>query len=119
MYFYLKANDEEQLTISDLSNKMKEFLTDKESIPYGNQYFKQKLMQQYGESKAEGEGVHDIVTMRKKTSQMLRSYFKSHGKEEDEESQKRAIVKTAARLIRSDIKTNAHPLLMSIYLLRC
>ena len=26
MCFYLEANDEEQLTISDMSNKMKEFL---------------------------------------------------------------------------------------------
>ena len=44
--------------------------------------------------------------MREKTSQILRLYFKSHGKEEDEETQKRAIIKTAARLIRSDIKIN-------------
>ncbi|KAG1669527.1 Sodium channel protein para [Nymphon striatum] len=108
MCFYLEANDEEQLTISDLGNKMKEFLADKESTPYGNQYLKQKLMEHYGDSIyiAEGEGVHDIVTMREKTSQILRSYFKSHGKEEDEEAQKRAIIKTAARLIRSYIKTN-------------
>ena len=108
MCFYLEANDEEQLTVSDLGNKMKEFLTDKESTPYGNQYLKQQLMEQYGDSVyiAEGVGVHDIVTMREKTSQILRSYFKSHGKEEDEEAQKRAIIKTAARLIRSDIKTN-------------
>ena len=108
MCFYLEANDEEQLTISNLGNKRKEFLTDKESSPYGNQYLKQKLMEQYGDSIyiAEGEGVHDIVTMREKTSQILRSYFKSHGKEEDEEAKKRAIIKTAAKLIKSDIKTN-------------
>ncbi|KAG1706964.1 hypothetical protein GQR58_003591 [Nymphon striatum] len=108
MCFYLEANDEEPLTISDLGNKMKEFLTDKESTPYGNPYLKQKLMEHYGDSIyiAEGEGVHDIVTVREKTSQILRSYFKSHGKEEDEEAQKRAIIKAAARLIRSDIKSN-------------
>ncbi|KAG1662657.1 Villin-1 [Nymphon striatum] len=108
MCFYLEANDEERITISDLGNKIKEFLTDTESTPYGNQYLKQKLIEHYGDSIyiAEGEGVHDIVTMREKTSQILRSYFKSHGKEEDEEAQKRAIIKTAARLIRSDIKTN-------------
>ncbi|KAG1665324.1 hypothetical protein GQR58_019394 [Nymphon striatum] len=111
MCFYLEASDEEQLTISDLGNKMKEFLTDKESTPYGNQYLKQKLMEHCGDSIyiAEGEGVHDIVAMREKTSQIFRSYFKSHSKEEDEEAQKRAIIKTAARLIRSDIKTNVSP----------
>ena len=37
MCFYLEANDEEQFTISDLGNKMKEFLTDEESILYGIQ----------------------------------------------------------------------------------
>ena len=65
-------------------------------------------MEQYGDSIhiAEGEGVHDIVTMREKTSHILRSYFKSNGKEEDEEAQKREIIKAEARLIRSDIKTN-------------
>ena len=108
MCFYLEANDEEQFTISDLGNKMKEFLTDKESTPYGYQHLKQKLMEQYGDSiyLAKDGGVHDIVTMREKTSQILRSYFKSHGKEEDEETLKSAIIKTAARLIRSDTKTN-------------
>ena len=76
----MEANDEEQLTISDLGNKMKEFLIDKESTPYRNQYPKQKLMKQYRDSIyiAEDKGVHDIVTMRGKTSQILRSYFKSH-----------------------------------------
>ena len=67
-----------------------------------------KLIDTYGDSIyfAEGEGVHDIVTMREKTSQILRSYFKDHDKEGDEEAQKRAIIKTAAKLIRSDIKAN-------------
>ena len=32
MCFYLEANDKEQLTISDLGNKMKEFLADKTII---------------------------------------------------------------------------------------
>ena len=44
--------------------------------------------------------------MRKKTSHILKSNFKSHGKEEDEEAQKRAIIKTVARLVKSDTKTN-------------
>ena len=36
--------------------------------------------------------------MREKTLHFLRSQLKSHGKEEDEEAQKRGMVKTAARL---------------------
>ena len=108
MCHYLEANDEEQLTLSDLGSRMNEFLTDKQTSPYGNRYLKQRLMDTYGDSIyfAEGEGVHNIVTMREKTSQILRSYFKDHDKEGDEEAQKRAIIKTAAKLIRSDIKAN-------------
>ncbi|KAG7176443.1 hypothetical protein Hamer_G021273 [Homarus americanus] len=42
--------------------------------------------------------------MREKTSQILRSYFNIQAK--DEESQKQAIIETAAQLIKSDIKSN-------------
>ncbi len=103
---YLENNDEEQLTITHLRDKMKESLTNPDSEPYGNQYLKRKLREQYQDNVhfTEGEGLHDIVTMREKTSQILRSYFSE--REKDEESQKQAIIQTAARLIKSDIKTN-------------
>ncbi len=103
---YLENNDEEQLTITHLRDKMKESLTNPDSEPYGNQYLKKKLREQYQDNVhfTEGEGLHDIVTMREKTSQILRSYFSE--REKDEESQKQAIIQTAARLIKSDIKTN-------------
>ncbi len=82
-----------------------------------------KLKEQYGESIyiAEGEGLDDIVTMRENTSQILQSYFKCTNKDGDEESQKRAILETAARLIKSDIKINVpsnSPVQMSL-LLHC
>jgi len=57
----------------------------------------------------------NIVTMTEQTSQILRSYYKQKCQEGDEESQKCAIIETAARLIRSDIKsqvstvTNQYP----------
>ncbi|KAG7164298.1 hypothetical protein Hamer_G003454 [Homarus americanus] len=74
---YLENNDEEQLTISHLREKMKEFLTNTDSEPYGNQYLKGQLKEQYGDNVhfAEGEGLYDIVTMREKRSQILRPYF--------------------------------------------
>jgi len=61
-------------------------------------------MERYGNSIhiAEGEGLCDIVTMREKTSHILPSYFKCD-MDVDEESQKRAIIEAAARLIKSDI----------------
>ena len=59
--------------------------------------------------------MENIVTMREQTSEIMRSYYKQKCQEGDEESQKRAIIETAARLIRSDIKsqvstvTNQYP----------
>ena len=112
MCTYFEENDEEQLTITYLSNKMKEYLHDSDSSAYGNQYLKSKLQKHYGDSVflAEGEGLHDIVTFREKTSSILRDYFKMPNKD-DEESQKKAIIETAAKLIKSDIKTQLMPIM--------
>ena len=68
---------------------------------------KEKTEKAYGHSIYIGEqgGVPDIVMMREKTSQILRAHFKST-KSSDEESQKREIIATAARLIKCDIKNN-------------
>ena len=108
MCSYLETSDEEQLTTSDLRNKMKEFLTCKDKVPYGNQYLKTKLEERYGHSIyiAGGEGLHDIVIMKEKTSEILRSHFKHNHQDDDEELQKRAIIETAAMLIKSDIKNS-------------
>uniref|UniRef100_UPI00358E1706 uncharacterized protein n=1 Tax=Myxine glutinosa TaxID=7769 RepID=UPI00358E1706 len=101
---FLNENDEEQLTISDLVAKMGEYLTDCKSVAYGNQYLKEKLLERYGDSifVAEGKGVKNIVTFREKTRQILRDYYNSP-REDDEEAQKRAILQTAAKLIKSDL----------------
>ena len=105
---FLEENDEEQLTISDLAAKMSECgLSSSKSAatPYGNQYLKARLLERYGDSifVDEGKGVKNIVTFREKNSKILREYYNSP-REDDEESQKRVIIQTAAKLIKSDIK---------------
>lgn len=104
---YLEANDEEQITVSELVCKMGHFLTEEGSVAYGSYYLKQKLKERYGDSIyiAEGEGLQDIVTMREQTGKILRTYFKN-AKSGDEENQKRAVIETAAKLIKGDIKRN-------------
>ena len=74
---FFEENDEEQLTVSDLADKMGEYLVEQDSVAYGNQYLKSKLLKHYGESIfiAEGNGLHDIVTFCEKTSSILRDYF--------------------------------------------
>ena len=108
MCHYLEQNDEEQLTLSDLRAKMKEFLVNPAADSYSSYYLKGQLQKRYGDSIyiAEGEGLQYIVTMKEKTSQILRSYFKTNMQAEDEECQKRMIIDTASRLIKSDVKTN-------------
>jgi hypothetical protein len=103
---YLKSNDEEQITISELVSKMGEYLLVEDSEPYGSQYLKQKLKERYSDSIyiAEGQGLQDIVTMREKTAKILRTYFET-SKDGDADSQKLAIIATAAKLLRCDIKT--------------
>lgn len=104
---FLEENDEEQLTISDLVAKMEEYLQGSKSMAYGNQYLKEKLIIRYGNSifVTEGRtGVKSIVTFRQKTCNILREYYNSP-REDDEEAQKRAIILTAAKLIKTDIKT--------------
>ena len=94
MCSFLEENDEEQLTLDDLAKKMAEYLVQPDSVAYGYQYLKSKLVKHYGESIfiAEQEGSNDVVTFREKTSGILRDYFRQP--ENDEEVQKRAIIQT-------------------------
>jgi hypothetical protein len=111
MCAFFEDNDEEQLSITDLANKIEEYLHESaECGAYGNQYLKCQLMKYYGDSifVAEGDGLQDIVTFRERTGRILRGYFHLP-KKEDEEAQKRDIIETAARLIKSDIKCMVTP----------
>ena len=107
MCAYLELNSEEQLTVTSLSLIMKGYLCNPDLEPYDNYNFKKRLKKRFKDSIhfSEGEGLDDIVTMREQTSQILRSYCKQKCQKGDEESQKRAIIETAARLIKSDIKS--------------
>ena len=105
---YLVDTDDEQITISNLGEKMQEFLTDKNTDAYSNRWLKKKLKDHFNDSIyiSEVEGCPDLVTLREKTSEILRSHFKSTERDLDEESQKRIIIETAARLLKSDIISN-------------
>ena len=107
MCHFFEENDDEQFTVSDLANKMDEYLQDKESSSYGNQYLKSMLLSKYGDSLliADSDGRHDVVTFRKKTSHILRRFFDMPNKDDDE-AHKKTILETAAEFIKNDIKTS-------------
>ena len=105
MCVFFEDNDEEQLTVTDLAKKMTEYLVEGDSAIYSNKWLKYKLEEKYGDSIfiAECEGLPNIVMFREKTKKILRDYFSIQ--EKDEEAQKRAIIETAAKLIKIDIKS--------------
>ena len=50
MCLFFEENDEEGFTISQLSEKMNEYLEDQTSTCYGNSYLKSQLLKRYGDS---------------------------------------------------------------------
>lgn len=102
MCAFLEDNDEEQLTVTYLAKKMTEYLVGG-SAAYSNKWLGYRLKERCGDFlfMPECEGLPNIVTFREKTRIILRDYF--HIQETDEEAQKRAIIETAAKLIKSDI----------------
>ena len=104
MCSYLEGNDDEQLTLTHLEDKMRDFLNCKDTLLFGIIYLN-KLNEKYGESIviAESKGLSNIVTFRVKTSDILRSYWKTVQRN-DKEAQRQAIIKTVAGLIKSDLK---------------
>ena len=107
MCHYFEENDEEQLTVTDLAEKIQEYFEDADSAPmHGKQYLKSKFFEHYGDSLfiAENCGRQDIVTFHEKTSKILRDYFNMPNKN-DNEAHKRAIIEAAAKLIKRESKT--------------
>lgn len=87
---------------------MGEYLHSSKSTAYGNQCLKEKLLNRYGNSIVLTDShiiVKNIVTFREKNRDILREYYNSPLGWDDEEAQKRAILQTAAKLIKADIKT--------------
>ena len=102
---FVRENDEEQLTISDLMEKMDKFLEGTTFNSYGFTHMKNKLKEHFGEEIiiAELDGKPNIVTLRNTTAAILHKFYETNRKA-DTEAEAMRIVKTAANLIRSDVK---------------
>ncbi|MCG8047095.1 MAG: hypothetical protein N0E48_15925, partial [Candidatus Thiodiazotropha endolucinida] len=97
---YLEENDNEQITITDLVNKMHDICGDSYSVTY----MKKKLEEYFGESIiiTEINGKHNVVTLRSTASAILHEFYERQ-KSDDSQTEKLEI-KTAAKLIKSEIK---------------
>ncbi len=103
---FFRENDEEQLTITDLIGKMQECLEGSGYQAYSQVYMKQKLKEEFGDEIfiTELNGKPDVATFRSSASSIMFKFYNEQ-KIKDSKSEVLRIIHTAAKLIRSDIKS--------------
>lgn len=109
---YLEQNDDEQITVGDLTEKMKVYLEEDKGSdgmcePYTIKHMKKKLFERFGDDViiTEINGRPNVVTFRPKASNILNDFLHASRKDaSDIDHEKIRLVKTAAKLIKADIK---------------
>ena len=103
---YLEQNDEEQITISDLIQKMEDYLEGTDSEAYGFTHMKDQIKKQFGQKIVitEIDGKPNVVTLWSTASTILHEFY-SHPKQDSPDLEKIRILETAAKLIRNDVKS--------------
>lgn len=97
----LRRNDDEQTTIGDLVNNMKQYLDEEE--PYSFRHMKEQLLQRFGDEIfiSEVSGRQNVVTFRANANKILHDFFQQ---ERSDEMDKGRVISAAAELIKADIK---------------
>ncbi|CAG2196688.1 unnamed protein product [Mytilus edulis] len=100
---FLKHHDDEQISISDLVEKMDEMC---DGNAYSQMYLKKRLKQHFGDEIiiTDIPGRKSVVTLRETVTCILQDYYQrpSNLNPDDE---KRALIRAAAKLIKSDIRS--------------
>ena len=93
------------MTISDLAQKMDEFLIGAKETAYDKCWIKSKLVDLYGDDIlfSASTGQKTIITYRKSINKIISNYYNTP-KDIDLQQQKVQLIKTAAELIQSEIK---------------
>ena len=102
---YIKENDDEQITMSDLIKKMDDILEGSNCTPYSFPYMKDKLKEYFGPNIVitELNGKANVVTLQSTADSVVYSFYQQQ-KAEDSNTEAVRLVETAAKLIRNDIK---------------
>lgn len=102
---YLEENDDEQITIGDLIEKMETVLLGSKVTAYGFTHMKNKLLQHFGDSIiiTELNGKPNVVTFKRTAASILQDFYNEQ-KKEDPEMEKVRMINAVANLIKSDIK---------------
>eukprot|EP00795_Rhopilema_esculentum_P015939 gene15939-biopygen5325 len=103
---FFEQNDEEQLTVKDLVEKMADFLQESKTSSYSAVYMKKRIKERFGEDAifTELDGRTDVVTMRPFAAKILQKFYNEPKKEDVKEEEMR-VVKTAATCLKNAIKS--------------
>ena len=107
---FLEDNDDEQITVGDLVEKIEEYLNNSESEAYGWSHMKTKLLEYYGDKIiiTDINGKPNVVTFRTTATAIFQEFhFREHQDDLDINEEEMNIIKTAAKLIKNDIKSIA------------
>ncbi|VDI26391.1 Hypothetical predicted protein [Mytilus galloprovincialis] len=101
---FLEDNDDEQLTVKDLVDRMKALCGDE---AYSQPYMKQKVQEHYRTSIliTELNGKENVVTFRQTASTIIHNFYKESQLKKSDEDSKLCLLKTAAALIKSEIRS--------------
>ena len=105
---FLEDNDNEQITVGDLLEKMEEYLNDTESEAYGRLHMKTKLLEYFGDKIiiTDINGKANVVTFRTTATAILQEFhFREHQDDLDINEEQMNIIKTAAKLIKNALKS--------------
>jgi hypothetical protein len=106
---YIQENDDEQITLSDLRQKMCECLAVRgcNKEPYTEKYLRQKLEDYFGDSIIVTciRGKANVVTFRSTAEKIVRQFSQEKNVNRESEEEKLRIIKTAAKLLLADIKS--------------
>jgi len=99
---YFESNSENLISLYELISEMKVLCGDE---AYSVVYMKKKIIEHFGGAVmiSEMNGRKDVVTFRSTADAVLYAFYKK-GRDNDIESEKAAIIKTAAKLVLNDIK---------------
>ena len=85
---YIQQNKDDQLTVSSIRHKMRDFLPDNYE-PFSNQILKQKIKDHFEGSItfSETKGLSDIISLSEQTSSILRLHYTKQFENEDKKKQ--------------------------------
>ena len=101
---FLEDNDNEQLTVNDLVNKMGEYLHDSGLQAYSFPYMKTEITNHFGDRIiiAERNGKSNVVTFHTTASKILHGFY--YQSKQDNTDMKKDIMEAAGKLIKQDVR---------------